>query len=224
MAWFRCLTSLRTNLLAGLIIWSIGILVYLLYGYSFIFQHYLDQIAGLKKEFGYLFSAFSTSLFGGLVPFFVLRLKGGVPLNRNIHWFLFFLLFWAFKGVEVDAFYRLQFFCFGESSQFKVVVYKVLVDQFVYCVLWSAPITAIFYGWKDADFKWSRLALIKDFKLMTEETLFLLFSTWMIWIPAVAIIYSMPENLQIPLFNLTLCFFVMVITVADLGQDDAVAG
>jgi hypothetical protein len=223
-AWSRCLSGLLTNLLAGLIIWSIGILVYLLYDYSLIFQYYLDQIAGLKKEFGYLFSACSTSLFGGLVPFLVLRFKGRIPLNQNIHWLLFFLLFWAYKGVEVDAFYRLQSFCFGESSELKVVVYKVLVDQFVYCVLWSAPLTAIFYGWKDADFEWSNLALIKNFQLMAEETLFLLFSTWMIWIPSVAIIYSMPENLQIPLFNLTLCFFVLVITVADLGQDDAVAG
>jgi hypothetical protein len=218
-AWRRCLRSLRTNLLAGLIIWSLGIMIYLLYGYSILFQHYLDQIAELKKEFGYLYSAFSTGLFGGLIPFLALLTKGRIPKERKTQWFCFFLLFWSLKGVEVDAFYRLQSFCFGESAEFKVVLCKVVVDQFLYCVIWSAPVTAILYGWKDAAFKWSDVVVLKDPRKMTIETLFLLFSTWIIWIPAVAIIYSMPENLQIPLFNLTLCFFVLVITIADGGVE-----
>ena len=72
--------------------------MYFLYDYSLIFQYYLDQIAGFKKEFGYLFSACSTSLFGGLVPFLVLHFKGRIPLNQNIHWLLFFLFFWAYQG------------------------------------------------------------------------------------------------------------------------------
>ena len=203
-AWIRCLCSLRTNLLAGLIIWSIGILVYFLYSNSAIFRDYLNQVAGLKKEFGYFYSAISTGLFGGVIPFLALLIKGKIPPNRISHWFCFFLFFWAFKGVEVDAFYRLQSFWFGETSEFKVVICKVLVDQFIYCVIWSAPVTAILYGWKDAKFKCSDIVVIRDLGEMMEETLFLLFSTWMIWIPAVAIIYSMPENLQIPLFNLTL--------------------
>jgi hypothetical protein len=57
--------------------------------------------------------------------------------------------------------------------------------------------------------------VLKNFGLMLDEILFLLFSTWIIWIPAVTIVYSMPTNLQIPLFNLTLCFFVLVITIAE---------
>ena len=35
--------------------------------------------------------------------FLVLHFKGRIPLNQNIHWLLFFLLFWAYKGVEVDC-------------------------------------------------------------------------------------------------------------------------
>jgi hypothetical protein len=35
----------------------------------------------------------------------------------------------------------------------------------------------------------------------------------LIWIPAVSIIYSMPNELQIPLFNLVLCFWVLLLNV-----------
>ena len=35
----------------------------------------------------------------------------------------------------------------------------------------------------------------------------------MVWTPATAIVYSLPTALQIPLFNLTLCFFVLLVSV-----------
>jgi predicted branched-subunit amino acid permease len=38
-------------------------------------------------------------------------------------------------------------------------------------------------------------------------------TTWVVWIPGTAIIYSLPYPLQIPLFNLTLCFFVILVGV-----------
>jgi hypothetical protein len=38
------------------------------------------------------------------------------------------------------------------------------------------------------------------------------FSQWMVWIPAVSIIYCLPSALQIPLFNLVVCFWVLLLT------------
>jgi hypothetical protein len=89
------------------------------------------------------------------------------------------------------------------------------VDQFVYCIFWSAPFTALFYGWKKAGFKFVADPPWLSARFIFEESIFLLFSTWIIWIPSVSIIYAMPENLQIPLFNITLCFFVLVISVLE---------
>jgi hypothetical protein len=214
-AWSRSANGLRHNLFAGVFIWIVATLVYFFYKSSEVCQNQLDELARIKLEYGFLYSACATGLFGGLIPFLAMFFRGSVPPRRTFQWFLFFPLFWAFKGVEVDAFYRLQSFFFGASPEFKVVLYKVLVDQFVYCVIWSAPLTAIFYGWKDADFKWTDVVVLQNFGVMLDEILFLLFSTWIIWIPAVTIVYSMPNNLQIPLFNLTLCFFVLVITLSE---------
>ena len=217
-AWSRSANGLRHNLFAGVFIWIVATLVYFFYKSSEVCQNQLDELARIKLEYGYLYSACATGLFGGLIPFLAMFFRGSVPPRRTFQWFLFFPLFWAFKGVEVDAFYRLQSFFFGASPEFKVVLYKVLVDQFVYCVIWSAPLTAIFYGWKDADFKWTDVVVLQNFGVMLDEILFLLFSTWIIWIPAVTIVYSMPNNLQIPLFNLTLCFFVLVITLSENAE------
>ena len=219
-AWSRSANSLRQNLFAGIFIWIVATLVFFSYQSSEICQDYLDELARIKLQYGYLYSACATGLFGGLIPFLAMFFRGSVPPRRTFQWFLFFPLFWAFKGVEVDAFYRLQSFFFGASPEFKVVLYKVLVDQFVYCVIWSAPLTAIFYGWKDADFKWNDVVVLQNFGVMLDEILFLLLSTWIIWIPAVTIVYSMPNNLQIPLFNLTLCFFVLVITLSEKSGEN----
>ena len=40
-----------------------------------------------------------------------------------------------------------------------------------------------------------------------------LVSGWMVWIPAVSMIYILPASLQIPLFNIVLCFWSLVLTL-----------
>jgi hypothetical protein len=40
----------------------------------------------------------------------------------------------------------------------------------------------------------------------------ILFATWGVWIPLVAILYSLPSLLQIPLFGLALAMWVMLYT------------
>jgi len=213
VAWFRCRQSLRTNLITGVVVWSFGLLIILSYHWSPGFSRLLGNLGSLKKEWSYLYSCISTAFFGGLVPYLFLYYRGMLPVGCKLSWLLFFLIYWGIKGMEVDAFYRLQGYLFGYESNFITILTKVLVDQFVYCIFWSAPFTALFYGWKKAGFK-----LVKDppwlsARFICEESIFLLISTWIIWIPSVSIIYAMPENLQIPLFNITLCFFVLVISV-----------
>jgi hypothetical protein len=45
--------------------------------------------------------------------------------------FAFQVVFWFLKGMEVDAFYRLQGWMWGNDSQFSTIVCKVAFDQFV---------------------------------------------------------------------------------------------
>ena len=213
LAWLRCRQSLRANLITGVVLWSFGLLIILCYHWSPGFSHLLGNLGSLKKEWSYLYSCISTAFFGGLIPYLFLYLRGMLPVGVKISWFLFFLIYWGIKGMEVDAFYRLQGYLFGYESTFRTILTKVLVDQFVYCIFWSAPFTALFYGWKKAGFKFDADPPWLSAGFICEESIFLLISTWIIWIPSVSIIYAMPEYLLIPLFNITLCFFVLVISV-----------
>jgi hypothetical protein len=43
-----------------------------------------------------------------------------------------------------------------------------------------------------------------------------LLGIWVVWIPATSIIYSLPLPLQIPLFNLVLCFYVLTVSALTL--------
>ena len=112
----------------------------------------------------------------------------------------------------MDAFYRLQAMIFGTGVDWRTIASKVLVDQFVYCVFWATPVTALFYAWMDVGFSVKRLKAEKSWSEIFDLILIFTVSTWMVWIPGTAIIYSLPSPLQIPLFNLTLMFF------CDLGK------
>ena len=212
LAWVRCVANFRANIVAGCFIWFCGATICLSYYNVPAFADFLNDFGKLKSRFGLFYSAVSTAIFGGLLPYLLIYCRKSIPRERKVSWLLFFLLFWAVKGVEVDLFYRFQDFLFGRSTDALVVFYKVLVDQFVYCVFWSAPTTAIVYGWKNADFAWKKVTVIRSLNELVSESAFLLLTTWILWIPAVSIIYSMPANLQIPMFNLTLCFFVIIIS------------
>jgi hypothetical protein len=51
----------------------------------------------------------------------------------------------------------------------------------------------------------------REFFLVKIPTVIL--SNWLVWIPAVSVVYAMPTELQIPLFNLVLCFWVLLLAV-----------
>ena len=40
-----------------------------------------------------------------------------------------------------------------------------------------------------------------------------LLTNWLVWIPALALVYSLPAALQFPLFSIVMCFFILVVTV-----------
>ena len=221
-AWDRCRSNLTANVITGIFISTILGLVCWSYYQIDPFGKALDRLGELKQEFGYFYSSVTTAFFGGIIPYTILVIQKNIPTGKKKSWFLFFVVFWAIKGIEVDAFYRLQGIFYGDENQVQEIFYKVMTDMLIYCPFWSAPVTAIFYGWKKAGFEWAKVREVRSFNRLLSESAFLLFSTWIIWIPAVTIVYTMPTNLQIPCFNLTLCFFVVVISY--LQPIDKVAG
>ncbi|MEZ5327835.1 MAG: hypothetical protein R3F19_22545 [Verrucomicrobiales bacterium] len=215
--WNNSLAGLKANLVPGLVLQAIGLTIVLIYYFVDSARGVFITIANLKLAYGYLYSAVATGIFGGLIPLAYLYAAGKVPPGKVCSWLIFFVLYWMWRGVEVDAFYRLQDWMFGSALDWRTVLTKVSVDQFLYCPFWSAPVTTICYGWKDGGFSLSALRRQLSRRLFTYEIPSVLLAVWIVWIPATSIIYSLPLLLQIPLFNLVLCFFVLLISA--LGKE-----
>jgi len=205
------LHGVKKNGRAGLILQAVALLIVLSYYYLPEVKSLLNHVGELKDQYGYFYSAVATALFGGLIPFFILYFTGQVKKRQGLYDFLFYLLFWLWKGMEVDALYRFQGFFVGTDPNFLTVVTKVFVDQFIYCPIWAVPTMMICYQWKEDGFSFNRLK-----KTLVEEPVLpkiftVLVSNLFVWVPAVSIIYSLPSNLQLVLFNLVLCFWALIL-------------
>jgi hypothetical protein len=211
--WRMSSPGFRANLVPGLVLWSVGLGIVLSYYFLESSRGFFEAVMETKQTNGFLYSFVATGFFGGLVPFLYLWAAGRINAGMVTRNGAFFILFWGARGIDVDAFYRLQSLLFGDDLNWTTIATKVFVDQFVYCTLWAAPITAVFYGWKDCGFSWSKLRKTTTKRSFLFEVARLLLSTWLVWIPATAIIYSLPQALQVPLFSLTLCFFVLLVSV-----------
>ena len=204
------LRGMKKNLVPGLILQACALLIVVGYAISPGFHALLDRIGELKSQYGFAYSAIATALFGGFIPFIVLRATGQVNKGRATRELIFYVAFWCYKGIEVDAFYRLQTMLFGTAASFGTIAAKTAVDMFVYNPLWAGPSQVLCFLWKNSNFSWSETRASLRAESLTHRLLIIITSTWMVWLPAVAVIYSLPSALQIPLFNLVLCFWCLL--------------
>jgi membrane-bound metal-dependent hydrolase YbcI (DUF457 family) len=206
--------ALKQNLLPGIVLQLFAVTFLLVYFLVPESRPVFVWFGNQKEHYGFAYSFFATAFFGGLVPFLYLLKTKQISSNHNVIALLcFYIIFWGIKGMEVDFFYRLQGEWFGYGNDISTIVTKVAIDQFIYSALWAAPSITLAYLWVEHNYRidqWRR-ALNKEFFCITIPTV--IFSNWLVWIPAVSIVYAMPNELQIPLFNLVLCFWVLLLAV-----------
>lgn len=206
-SWFKGTRDLAGP---GLVLQALAIAIVAAYYLCPPWRQALQHLVALRTQWGWGFSVISTSICGGIIPFLYLTTHSRTRAANPLSHFWFHSLFWGYKGFEVDAFYHLQAFMFGRDPSFHTVLRKVLVDEFVYTPLLSVPVMLILYRWKDLHFK-ATVFFQSDWKsYLAESYPRSMISCWMIWIPAVAAIYSLPFPLQIPLFNVELCFWTLL--------------
>ena len=207
-----CIAGVKSNFRAGLVLQAFALVLLLAYGLSMETRAMLDQVGDLKLKHGYAYSSVSTAVFGGLIPFLVLLAAGKVRADQRAWVLLFYIGFWLWKGAEIDALYRAQARWFGEDTDAVTIITKTAVDQFIYNPLWAGPTQMMFFLWKDSGFSASGVREALERESFWLRLAVVLVSTWVVWIPAVAIIYCLPSALQIPLFSLVLCFWCLILS------------
>ena len=100
----------------------------------------------------------------------------------------------------------------GNVVTFPVVLGKICIDQFGYNPFFAAPFGVITYEWKNSGFSLESLVRAFTWDHYRDKVVPTLLATWSVWIPLMAIIYSLPLALQFPLFSLALTFWVLLLT------------
>ncbi len=205
------LQAAKTNLLPGSFLIGFGILLVVAYYQVEWVGSVLNRVGELKARYGFGFSMVSTAFFGGILPLLVRRALLGRGWTVKV--LLFHIGFWAYKGVEVDLLYRIQAAVFGHGRDPTTILKKVLVDEFVYVPFIAVPTMVLGYLWKDCEFSLRQTRAALREQTFLDRCIRLMISNWGVWIPAVAIIYLFPLVLQLPLQNITLTLWVMLLIV-----------
>jgi len=202
------------NLKPAIALWLFGVVLIVSYYFVPSLREGLNWIAEFKSRTGWIFAAISTSICAGLFPVLINRIFGS-SLNGKRQGVLYLvsnLLFWAFKGVEVDLLYRFQAWLFGDDSKITTILSKVAFDQLVYCPLLGLLTVVLFYIWRENGFQLAGFFKGLGDRWYRNKILPVLISNWFVWVPACAIIYFLPLGLQLPIQNLILCFWVLILT------------
>jgi hypothetical protein len=208
----RVREAVRQNLRPGLVLWSAALAVLALYYGSEAGRAALESWMQLKVRFGALYSFVAGGIFAGLLPRVVMRATG---VHRGPFWpeAVFGALFWGYKAVEVDFFYRLQSRMFGDGTDLGTIVVKSAVDQGVYSALWAVPTITIVYACKDAGWQPARIRERLDRQFFRLELPSVLIGNAMVWTPTVMMVYLLPPPLQLPVSNFVASFWVLVLVL-----------
>ncbi len=212
------LASARKNFIPGLILQGFALTMVLLYYFHQPTHQFLLKIPEIKQRMGALFPIITASFFGGFIPFLFMAVQKTIRREQYVSHLLFLTGYWALNGWIIDLLYQGQALWFGDQPDVLTIVKKTAVDQFLFCPLWSVPFAAVTMHWKNCDFSFKTACARFSRKTFTIELLSILIAIWAVWIPAVAIIYSLPMALQFPLFNIVLCFWSLLLTALSNGD------
>jgi hypothetical protein len=210
--WQAGLRAARAHLVPGLILQVCAITLVVAYYRHAPTHAALDALADFRARTGWPYAVVATGLFGGVLPFVYLKLHPATRGRYTLAQGAFLLAFWSYKGFEVDLWYRLLNTLVGPGHGAATITTKVFLDQFVYCSLIAVPVSTLVYAWCETHFDTAAVrADITAGGWYARRVLPMFIGNLGVWLPAVCAIYALPLPLQLPLFNLVLCFFTLVL-------------
>ena len=208
-----CGEAFRKNIVPGVIIQAFALSILGAYYFLPDARWCFEAVGAWKREGGLWFSSISTALFAGAIPFGVMLFLKRIPPGAALSHGTFFICYWAVQGVLVDLLYTWQGVWFGHGNDVATLAKKVAMDQGPFNLILFTNLNMLFYLWKEKGFSWRAVWGVLDRRSYFIRYIKVQIACWTVWIPAVTIIYSLPAELQVPMFNLVLCFYTLVLAV-----------
>lgn len=202
----------KRNLLPGLVLQVFVIMV--VGGYYLLepVHAFFAQVAMVKQAWGMFYAGVSTAVFAGLIPFLIQKSR---PKYRHLipaSHIVFFLVFWFLMGLVFDQLMRTQAALYGEQGNLTTLLYKTATDMLVFTPFIGLPVISISLLWRQNRFSFSRTwAMVSEKRWWSERYMSMLLANWMVWTIAISAIYSLPLPLQIPVQNLVMCFWCILL-------------
>jgi hypothetical protein len=205
----------KANILPAIFLWTAAISIIVAYTYSDPVRESLDKLKDFKDHWGYAFSAISTPIFAIFVPLAIQWTARGLGSKRitpePIKHLPILIAFWAYRGAEIDLLYRLQAWAWGTEKAIGTLAIKVFIDQAIYVMCWAIPTMVVVLLFKDCGYSLGRTRTQLGRRWYRSRCVPLLVVNWVVWIPVVVVIYSLPEGLQIPVMNINASLFMLLV-------------
>ncbi len=202
----------KSNLVPGAVLWLIGLTLVISYYQLEPVATTFDQIGRWKAHYSPWFAMLSTATFGSLIPWLAQVLFIPAEKQTPRRQVLPLFLFWGIHGWQVDQFYQIQSALFGTAIDFQTIATKTLVDEFVWVPFLAIPQVVLCYLFIENDLSPKRFrAALKETPFLT-RAIPLMIANWVVWIPSVTLIYLFPLSLQLPLQNIILALWCLIIS------------
>ncbi len=204
--------AIRANLIPAIVLQSAALTILLTYFYWPPATRIFDALADLKQQFGFGYSIVATSLAAGVLPLVLVHWQRGRTRRVTTGDWVFGVCLWGLKGAETDLFYRFQAWAFGDAVDLPTVATKTLIDQIAFVPIWGMTSCLVAYAWHEGGWTRATLRNIASVRWLRETWLPAMVANWLVWLPAVIMIYCLPLSLQLPFQNIVLCFWVLILT------------
>lgn len=214
--WEDFILSARANALPAIGLQSVAL--FMLWAYHFwpAARLALEQLAEWKQSTGYIFSFVASALAGGLLPFILQRFQKGNHRRIEAKFLPDLLLSWGARGCLVDAFYRLQTALWGDNALPQTLLIKIFCDLVIFSPLLAVPSIAIMFSWTDSKRQWKQFREVFAVGLrqwFMRDVWPLARMAWVVWLPALAVIYALPAGLQFPVQVVIQCLWALILVV-----------
>jgi hypothetical protein len=206
----------RANLAPGLGLQSVAF--FLLWSYHFWPAAHagLERLAQVKENSGYLFAFVASALAGAVLPLCFQSLQRGDHRRIALASLPALLLFWGLRGCLVDGFYQAQSVVWGDNAQPLTLAIKIVCDLGITSPLFWTPSLALMFSWVDSEGRAGEFGKIFADGLgawYRRDVWPLVRMGWVVWLPALAVIYALPASLQLPTQVIIQCFWALILVV-----------
>lgn len=209
----------KANLIPAIALWIVGIALVLAYYQLPPVTRALDHVGRFKLAWTPWFAIVSTALFGSLIPVFIQRTLAPKGPSQPGHKIILLMIFWAIMGWEIDLLYRLQAHFFGNGTDPITIAKKTFVDQFIWGPFLGIPQTILGYLFVENSGSITACRAALKRKSFLQRTIPLLIATWVVWVPAISLVYLFPTSLQLPLMNIILALWSLVLIFFSKNAD-----